>query len=367
MTSAIDETFSRQSTDPRVLVIDGHGVSITVHRRELHIIDGMCGRGRERTLAKVDHHVKRIVMIGKGHITTQALEWMRGVSTFNNGTREKEPMSFVMLSADGEPLVTSASTPRDVKLRRAQSRIADRPEGLQIYKYLQSQKFAGHELTLPGWDASTWVERLYACRTVDEGEELEAEEHNAYFAKWRGMPVQFDTDRVPERWLAFTTRNSRVNRTTSNRNAADAINALLNYCFHVAKSETLLACHVHGLDPDFAISHADRNYAHPMALDLVEAIRPMVEAYVLDLVKSRVFTRTDFAETKNGTCRVLRPLTNELSEQALRWHAHITPVVKEVKNRIMETVEGDKRISKRDTGTAKKTGPKKRRATIKAA
>ena len=50
-----------------------------------------------------------------------------------------------------------------------------------------------------------------------------------------------------------------------------------------------------------------------MALDVMEAVRPDVDSYVLDLIGETTFSRDDFHETRSGGCRILPPLTHELA------------------------------------------------------
>ncbi len=62
--------------------------------------------------------------------------------------------------------------------------------------------------------------------------ELEAQASNNYFAGWSGVRCRFaarDRDRTQEAWQRFAARRSPLNRGKSPRNAADPINALLNY------------------------------------------------------------------------------------------------------------------------------------------
>jgi hypothetical protein len=67
-----------------------------------------------------------------------------------------------------------------------------------------------------------------------------------------------------------------------------------------------------------------------LALDAMEAVRPQVDAYLLDLIEARTFSAKDFVETRKGVCRVLAPLTHTLAETAPRWAKAIAPVVEDV-------------------------------------
>jgi hypothetical protein len=62
----------------------------------------------------------------------------------------------------------------------------------------------------------------------------------------------------------------------------------------------------------------------------MEAVRPQVDAFLLDLLASRTFRAADFVETRKGMCRVLAPLTHQLAETAPMWARLVAPVVEQV-------------------------------------
>jgi hypothetical protein len=62
----------------------------------------------------------------------------------------------------------------------------------------------------------------------------------------------------------------------------------------------------------------------------MEAVRPEVDAYVLDLLEGHVFRARDFFETRQGVCRILAPLTHHLAVTAPRWRRAAGPVVETI-------------------------------------
>jgi hypothetical protein len=50
----------------------------------------------------------------------------------------------------------------------------------------------------------------------------------------------------------------------------------------------------------------------------MEAARPIVDAYALDLLAGSTFRLRDFQETANGTCRIRAPLTHVLAGRCRR-------------------------------------------------
>ena len=95
------------------------------------------------------------------------------------------------------------------------------------------------------------------------------------------------------------------------------------------EAETRLACLAYGLDPGLGKFHANQRARDSLALDLMEAARPQVDAYLLDLVARRIFAAKDFVETRKGSCRILAPVTHILAETSPIWARAIAPVANE--------------------------------------
>jgi CRISPR/Cas system-associated endonuclease Cas1 len=81
------------------------------------------------------------------------------------------------------------------------------------------------------------------------------------------------------------------------RMAVNPADALLNYLYALVEAETRIGCLTPGLDPALGFVHADYRGRDSVALDLMEAVRPKIDTYVLDLVAGRVFRASDFHDT----------------------------------------------------------------------
>jgi hypothetical protein len=93
--------------------------------------------------------------------------------------------------------------------------------------------------------------------------------------------------------------------------------------------------------------HADRPYRDSLACDLMEPVRPVVDAWVLDLLESRVFRRNDFFENREGVCRIMPPITKLLAETAPRWAAEVAPVAGDVAGALLkQSRKGSRRSSR---------------------
>jgi hypothetical protein len=220
------------------------------------------------------------------------------------------------------------------------------PAGFDATRYLIASKLVGQASVAKGRlacrTASETIARLRdeleVAETLEEVRHVEAVAANVYWNAWSGIEVPFvrkDVPRVADHWRSFQGRRSAVNVGTS-RSATDPANALLNYGYRLLEAEGRLACLAVGLDPGLGILHADLKGRDSMVLDVMEAVRPVVDGYVLDLFKARPLMKTDFAEDRRGVLRVLPPLTHRIAEAMSTWAQALGPVVEHVA-RILST------------------------------
>src|SRR5207248_8508759 len=116
----------------------------------------------------------------------------------------------------------------------------------------------------------------------------------AYWNAWENIPVAFsrrDARAIPAHWQYFGTRSSVL--TSSPRKAASPGNALLNYLYAILEAESCLAAIAVGCDPAMGVVHTDRS-RNSFACDLMEPARPHVDLYLLKLLRSQTFNRSDF-------------------------------------------------------------------------
>lgn len=314
--TTLAEVYARDATNTAVLVLDGHGLRLGVERGHLLLHDGIGVHRRSRRLSRAQRTVRRIVVLGHtGHLTLDAVRWCAEVG-----------IALVQLDTDGDLLAVAGATDHDdSRLRRAQALAPDNPAGLGIARALLAAKVTGQaavcneNLALPtaGYRLTALADQLAQAPTVNACRDIEATAANAYFGAWAGrVTVRFasrDTGRVPEHWHVFTARRSPLLTGKSPRKAADPVNALLNYGYALGEIECTLALRAVGLDPGLGIVHTDHKHRDSLALDLLEALRPVIDARVLALLGRRHLRASDFHETADGTCRLLAPLTHELA------------------------------------------------------
>ena len=330
MQSHVSATFQSLDCNGGVCVVDGYGVQVRVRNRCLIVSDGVGRFRRERSFAKALVGIKRIVVIShEGAVTLEALRWLNDAG-----------IAFLQVDRDGEVIAASANYAlNDPRLRRALALAPTNATGLEIARYVISAKLAGQGTNLSrpifakNASAELTATRKMAenARSIPEILMTEAKGALAYWGAWKDVSLRFarkDEKSIPEHWRIFGQRRSPI--TDSPRSAANPANAMLNYLYALLEAATRFACLACGLDPGLGVFHADQKSRDSLALDLMEAVRPQVDAYLLDLIEVRIFSAKDFVETRRGVCRVLAPLTHTLAETAPRWAKAIAPVVENV-------------------------------------
>lgn len=325
-----------RAAEKGIVVAAGFGVKLYVERKHLVLNDGVGARRRVRRYTRATSKLNRVLVLGhSGFVTFEALRWLTGVGA-----------AFVHIDNDGELVTCSAAEGTDLPaLRRAQALAAGNEAGLEIARDVLGQKLAG-QLALCGELSAEEEARVGiadaldttpTATTVDELVAAESSAAVAYWDGWRSVELKFaarDRSRTPEHWLTFGQRHSPL--TGSPRLAANPANAILNYLYSLLEAEAAIACRAVGLDPGIGVWHRDRRSRDSLTLDLMEACRPAVDAYVLRLLCERTFRSRDFAETRQGNCRVLPPLARELATTAETWRERIGPVVEAAAHRIAD-------------------------------
>jgi CRISPR-associated endonuclease Cas1 len=318
-----------------VLLLGGYGVRVSVERGHLYVEDGVGANRRRARFARPTRELRRVVALGhSGTISFDALRWLSDIGA-----------GFAQIDSDGRVIVAAGPTGlNDARLRRTQAQAAENGQGLAIARELAAQKLAGQRALLdrlPDGEAAKQVvrsaiDRLDAASTIEQLRAIEAEAALAYWGAWGTVRVRFarrEAARIPAHWAAFGRRASLV--TGTSRRATNPANAILNYLYAIAEAEARLAALAVGCDPGLGIMHADQRSRDSLACDLMEPVRPVVDAWVLDLLGSRTFRRSDFFETREGVCRIMSPLTRLLAETAPRWTAAVAPIAERLVRQLL--------------------------------
>lgn len=309
-----------------VITLSGYGISVRVDRGHLLVEDGV-GRIRRRgRFPRVRHGIRRVVVIGEdGAVSLAALRWLADQNA-----------AFLMMNRDGSVLAaTGPAGPSDARLRRAQAQGPQSGAALAVARELIGQKLAAQErlarTRLRDAAAADMIARFRAAvprtKAIPALLMLEANAAGAYWGAWRAVPVTFprkDVARVPDHWRSFGSRMSPLS--ASPRHAINPANAMLNYLYTVLAAEARLAAVAAGLDPGLGTFHADTGSRDSLAYDLMEPVRPHVDAYVLDWLVAQPLRREWFFEQRNGNCRLIAEFAARLTETAAAWADALAPI-----------------------------------------
>jgi CRISPR-associated endonuclease Cas1 len=309
-----------------VVTLYGHGIAVHVDRGHLILKDGIGGERREARLARIGHGLRRLILIGSdGFVSLAALRWLAD-----------QDAAFVMLERDGSVLATTGPVrPTDARLRRAQSLASTNGMALEISKQLIRQKLAAQERiareTLNDSRAAQLISEYRAAiddaQTVETLRLWESRAAYAYWSAWRNVTITFpkrDLARVPQHWRRFGARVSPL--TGSPRLAVNPPNAMLNYLYAILESEARLAAAALGLDPGIGVMHVDSPARDSLACDLMESVRPQIDAYVLEWIRREPIRREWFFEQRDGNCRLMGSFAVRLSETAATWGRAVAPI-----------------------------------------
>jgi CRISPR-associated endonuclease Cas1 len=322
-----------------VVTLHGYGIQVRVDRGHLLIEDGIGPIREHARFPRVRHGLKRLVVVGSdGMVSLAALRWLAD-----------QDASFVMLDRDGSVLATNGPVrPSDARLRRAQALAIHSGVAIEIARELIDHKIAGqervarHKLLATGTadTISRYRTELVTADSMERLRLIESLAAGSYWSAWRNLPINFpkkQEPRVPDHWRVFGSRISPL--TGSPRLAANPPNAILNYLYAVLESESRLAAAALGLDPGIGFLHVDTAARDSLACDLMEPVRPQVDAYLLDWITRDTLNRDWFFEQRDGNCRLMGSFAVLLSQTAQTWGRAVAPIAERVAQALWDTTQ----------------------------
>ena len=301
-------TESRSAT----LTLAGHGALLRVDGNALVVRNGFTHYPQtKREVRYTPRHPRlpaRIVLINcDGAVSMPALTWL---------ARQSVPV--VSLDWRGN-IVARLAAPStrfgDPELNRRLAELTD-DQRTDLGRLLIKRKIEAQLATVDKFAPSIKraetrlrieKELVYLSKavTVEEIRMAEARAAVWYFRLWRRLPIRWKglaRRPVPPEWLSIGLRGSA--RGDTNRWASHPTNALLNYAYAVLHSQVAIACASLGVNTGLGVLHARREGRPALVLDLMEPLRPIVDARIVDLIGSHTFSRVDFPVGRDGICRL---------------------------------------------------------------
>jgi CRISPR-associated endonuclease Cas1 len=322
-----------------VVVIDGYGAHLKVEKGSLRISDGVGAHRRERSFSRAQAPSAVVVQAHGGSVSLDAIKWLTGLGV---------PLTFCSPNAERVLLASPPQRPVDAALLRAQLRAKDDETGIELCRQVLTQKVEGQaQVADQLLDARKIAKQLYGLAEeiafapdMKTGLDAESEAGRIYWPVWQGLAPRFrvrDRSRVPEHWQqGFVRRGSSIGG-VGNRYADDPVSALLHIGYRLAEISLTRAVRSVGLSPEIGAWHTDEVGRASFSLDLLEALRPRIDAFVVSVLRGHEFAKVDFVEDETGTIRLALAKSHDfittVSPAAARWAAPVAELARHVVER----------------------------------
>ena len=301
------------------LILNGHGASLRIEKGALVIRDGFTHfpqvRSEHRFWPGQPALPTRILLLdGSGTISFDVLSWLAAQSI---------PLARIKWNGEVVTVASGSGFVGDAeKIRWQLETRADPVKRLQFAADLIIQKLAAsmetltaqflpdREVRLAISQAGRSIAILQKKQFADVNEILGIEGGcaNTYFNAWRTVTYDWKgigQHPIPEEWHEVRSRTGRTKgRGPTNRNATHPINALLNYAYAVASAQLQIKLIADGFDPSVGILHETQPGRSAYVLDMIEPLRPVIDAKILFMLKYHPLAPADFIIRDDGVCRL---------------------------------------------------------------
>jgi CRISPR-associated protein Cas1 len=308
------------------LVLAGHGISLRISHGALEVAHGFTHypqpAKRETFFPGRQRRPSAVVVLdaASGSVTFDAMFWL---------AEQEVPLIAVDYRGETVAMIPTVRTPALDHLRTLQRSIAANPRvSLALSRALIVRKLSACRGTLQcvsdnggegvGERCNAAIAEMTASlkeittrlpRNLSALRGIEGRAAAAYFGAWRQLPLRWvGTKRhpIPETWHNVGPRTAMPGE--GNRNATHPVQAMLNYGYGLLEGRTRIAITTFGLDPAVGFMHSPARPKEaprsPLALDLMESLRPIVDAAVLGFVSGTSLRPADFVLTREGVCRL---------------------------------------------------------------
>jgi CRISPR-associated protein Cas1 len=281
-----------------VLTLTGDSVSLSVKR-------GALMAARDAMTLVYEHRAVKpsaIVMTGWGGVITLAA--LRFCA--------KHKIAVVILDWDRD-FMTAMALParRAARVTRAQlGAVASPAHALTHAKALIAAKISAH-MHLGAMPFDKAQGKLSAVQAAETERSLLMTEAQAARLAWAERPIVMrwrEAGHIPASWKLPFSQRRRLDRKFS-RHATDPINALLNLALAVTIGRLVVALAAQGFNPAVGVLHKSPRW--PLAYDVIEPLRPHVEAAVFDFIDGRSFAPGEFIRVNDGTVKTSSGLSVE--------------------------------------------------------
>lgn len=337
---------TNRSKKATVIILSGHGVSLSIERGALIIHNGFTHYPQKRESWHLfpgqPNSPERIVMLdGNGSLSFDVLAWL-----------SNHKISLVQINWQGEivTVLGDSTYAANARLVTAQRDATGSSLGLEISIELIKLKIQECQSTLNYFPES--LPRNRAIEKLNKSLEelhqpiasiellrlIEGRAAVAYFSYWQHIPLQWKgivRKPIPDEWRSMGIRRSLISG--SNRNAIHPVNAMLNYLYGMLESQVRIDVVARGLDPTQGFLHANRLGRVALVYDLMEPLRPKVDLLLLKFLINRKFSPADFICNEIGVCRLHPQLARNIASLTVE-QAAVQRVVAELVEDLLTTI-----------------------------
>lgn len=310
------------------LILCGHGIRLRVECGTLLIRNGFTHypqKSEEIRFFPGDPNLPDRIIIsdGNGGISLDALNWM-----------SEQEIEFVQLNWRGEvsTIAGKQGYSADARLVEAQRSIAGSRRAIEIVRWLIREKIAASLETLKTAIPETenreaaiariekWLNQITrsgCAGSIKKILGIEAGAAAAYFAAWHGIPLRWTNSKrrpFPPSWSEIGPR--KMYWLKRSKNARHPVNAMLNYGYGILKSQILSEVVAAGFDPSVGLLHGTDKNSVPLVYDLMEPLRPLVDAKILAFAQAHTFSPGDFTISASGACRLNPQMAKRVLEMS---------------------------------------------------
>lgn len=315
----------------RPLILVGHGIRLRVDNGALVVRTGLTHYPQTvdevRFFSGEWRNPSRIVVIdGDGSLSFDVLDWLAA-----------QHVPFLRLNWHGEiiSIIGGGGYAADPKLARRQTINVANGAFLELSRWLIGKKIQGSIETLCSHAPSSPASERAILRlqkdlgalvdnppaTIGGILGIEGRAAAAYFGAWQAIPLRWKSlarRPVPDDWTRIGSRSSIASaRKHPNYRATHPVNAMLNYAYGILENQVRIQIIAAGLDPTIGNMHSSSGGNLGLVYDLMEPLRPAVDALLLDFLANHTFAPGDVMLTDSGVVRLNPQLARNVAALAV--------------------------------------------------
>ena len=311
----------RRERETQPLILNGHGLSVSVDKGRLIIKDGHTHYPAEQLewrffKGELTLPPRIVIVDGSGNITLDALDWLT-----------EQRVDLIRLKWDGRLITMAGTGGYSANRQKVTWQIATRANEARRVAFsvpliegkIQGTLFNLEHLLPASPSRDKAIEKTKAAlktfrtnppETVSELLGIEGGVAQGYFFAWRALAMKWKAVKrypIPDEWRTYMSRSAlRTKHTVQNHRATHPINAMLNYAYGMLESSVRIQTIADGYDPGIGIIHGDliKPDRHTFVFDLMEPERSIVDRGILKLIQEHTFSGGDFMLQKDGVVRL---------------------------------------------------------------